>query len=334
MKTKKFINNPQNVTMELLEGLEMAFPDMLELKGTSRRLVVNRKLGAHKRVGVVSLGGSGHEPALSGYVGEGMLDISVVGDIFAAPGPQDVLEAIRLADSGMGVLLVVLNHAGDVMTSNVVMRIAKEENLNVKRIIVCDDISRYPRSEAHERRGMVAGIMLHHIAGAAAMKGYSLEEVANVAERFNSSAVTISVANIGATHPMTGLPISTFKNDEMELGVGQHGEGGGKRLNMMSADAIAELMLDMLINDLSLKANENAMLVINGAGATSLMEMCIVFRKAASLLRERGIVLEASYCGEILTTQEQAGFQMMLARMDCELLDLWKTPCKTPYYSR
>ena len=312
----------------------MIFPDILKLGGSTNRLVINKHLGEKKRVGIVAFGGSGHEPALSGYVGEGMLDVDIVGEIFAAPGPQEVLEGIKLADTGMGVLLIVLNHTGDVLTSDVVMSVAQEQSINVKRIIVCDDISVYSRDERLERRGMVGGVMMQHIAGAASARGYSLDSVYRVCNRFNLNTATISVASSGATHPLNGMPITIVPVNEMMIGVGQHGENIGKRLPFLSADSTAEYMINLLINDLNLKAGEQCMLVINGSGSTSMMEMYIVFRKAAMILKSMGIQMSASYCGEILTTQEQAGFQMMLSRMDTELLELWKTSCKTPYYSR
>ncbi len=334
MSTKKFINNPSNITNELLEGFEMVFPDMVRLGGFNKHLVINKHLGEKPRVGIVSLGGSGHEPALEGYVGEGLLDISVVGDVFAAPGPKEVMEALHLADTGRGVLLIVLNHPGDVYTSNIVMEKASQQRLNVRRVIVCDDISFAPRSERDNRRGMVGAVMMYHIAGSASALGYSLDEIVRVCEVFNSNTATISVASSGATHPLNDMPITTIPKNTMVIGVGQHGEGFGKELPFLSANDISEYMLNLLIQDLNMTAKEKCLLVINGSGSTSLLEMFIVFRQAALILNKNGILLEASYCGEVLTSQEQAGFQMMLSRMDEELLSLWKHPCKSPYYSR
>ena len=331
---KKFINDPDNITKELLEGLALAFPDLIELKGERKKLIVNKNLNKAKRVGIVSLGGTGHEPALSGLVGDGMLDISVAGDIFAAPGPQDVVEAIRMADSGKGVLLIVLNHAGDMMTGAAALKMAQRENLNVNCVVTQEDVSNAPRSDAKERRGLVGAALLYHIAGAAAAKGMSLDAVTKIAQDFADNMATISVAAVGATHPATGLPISTYEDDEMEIGAGQHGEGGGGRMKMKTADETAEIMIKTLVADLNIKAGEKLMLVINGSGATTIMELCIVFRHTYKLLAGMGIGVVASFCGELLTTQEQAGFQMFVARMNQQMIDLWNSPCRTPYFSK
>lgn len=331
---KKFINSSENITKELLEGLCMAFPDIIELGGTNRKLVINKKLKDARRVGIVSLGGTGHEPALSGVVGEGMLDIAVAGDIFAAPGPQDIVEAIRIADKGKGVLLIVLNHSGDMLAGKVALKKAQKENLNVRMVVTQEDIGTEPRSNADNRRGMVGCVPLYHIVGAAAKMGLELDEITRIAQRFADNMAALAVANKGATHPSTGLLISEFGADEMEIGVGQHGEGGGGRMKMRTADETAEMMLKRLIEDLQMRSGEKAMLIVNGAGATTIMELCIVYRRCHQLLEEKGIQVVASYAGDMLTSQEQAGFQMLLARMDEEMKQLWDKPCRTPYYSR
>ncbi len=181
MKMKKFINDPSNLTQELLEGLALSNQNIIELtEGT--RLVVNKKLKDADRVTIVTLGGTGHEPAISGFVGEGMVDISVPGDIFAAPGPQPCFEAIKMADKGKGVLFVVLNHAGDMLTANLTMKMVKKAGLNVVKVVTQDDVANAPRENADDRRGLVGCVPLYKIAGAAAAEGKSLEEVAAIAQ--------------------------------------------------------------------------------------------------------------------------------------------------------
>lgn len=332
MKMKKFINDPANLASELLEGYALAHPDLIEVKPDG--LVVNRKLEKADRVAVVSLGGAGHEPALMGYVGEGMLDICVVGDIFAAPGPQAVVEAIRLADRGKGVLLVVFNHAGDMLTAGMAMKRAEKLGLHVKKVVAQEDIANTPRERGEDRRGLVGGILLHKIAGAAAAQGKRLDEVAAIAQRFADNMATLAVATRGATHPSSGEPLAQLEEDEMEIGMGQHGEGGGGRQQMKTADETAELMLDALVQDLSLKRGEKVLLVLNGAGATTLMELLLVYRRCVSFLKEKGIDIVANFVGEMLTVQEQAGFQMCVVRMDEEALGLWNQPCNTPYFKK
>lgn len=333
MKMKKFINDPSNLTQELLEGLALSNQDIIELtEGT--RLVVNKKLKDADRVTIVTLGGTGHEPAISGFVGEGMIDISVPGDIFAAPGPQPCFEAIKMADKGKGVLFVVLNHAGDMLTANLTMKMVKKAGLNVVKVVTQDDVANAPRENADDRRGLVGCVPLYKIAGAAAAEGKSLEEVAAIAQKFADNMATIAVAAKGATHPSTGGVIAELGDDDMEIGMGQHGEGGGGRMPLKTADETAQIMLDALLKDLDIKTGEKLLVIINGTGATTLMEQLIVFRKCYNYLKEKGIEVVANAVGELLTVQEQAGFQMMVARMDDELVHYWNQPCNTPYFKK
>ena len=328
MKMKKFINDPETLTKEMLEGFAQVHKDLVEV--LPGNLVVSRKLAEADRVTIVTQGGAGHEPALSGFVGEGMVDVSVVGDIFAAPGPQACVDAIKLADKGKGVLYVVLNHAGDMLTGNLTMKQCKKQNLHVIKLVTQEDISNAPRENAEDRRGLVGCIPTYKIAGAAAAAGKSLEEVAEIAGRFADNMATLAVAARGATHPSTGMMLADLDEDEMEIGMGQHGEGGGGRQPMKSADETAAIMVNGLAADLSLQPGEKVMLIINGTGATTLMEQYIVFKCAAAHLAEKGIEVVAGHVGELLTVQEQAGFQMFMARMDDELLALWNAPCNTP----
>ncbi|MDH6456825.1 dihydroxyacetone kinase-like protein [Fusobacterium sp. PH5-7] len=333
MKMKKFINDPSNLTQELLEGLALSNQNIIELtEGT--RLVVNKKLKDADRVTIVTLGGTGHEPAISGFVGEGMVDISVPGDIFAAPGPQPCFEAIKMADKGKGVLFVVLNHAGDMLTANLTMKMVKKAGLNVVKVVTQDDVANAPRENADDRRGLVGCVPLYKIAGAAAAEGKSLEEVAAIAQKFADNMATIAVAAKGATHPSTGGVIAELGEDDMEIGMGQHGEGGGGRMPLKTADETAQIMLDALLKDLDIKTGEKLLVVINGTGATTLMEQLIVFRKCYNYLTEKGIEVVANAVGELLTVQEQAGFQMMVAKMDDELVHYWNQPCNTPYFKK
>lgn len=333
MKMKKFINDPSNLTQELLEGLALSNQNIIELtEGT--RLVVNKKLKDAERVTIVTLGGTGHEPAISGFVGEGMVDISVPGDIFAAPGPQPCFEAIKMADKGKGVLFVVLNHAGDMLTANLTMKMVKKAGLNVVKVVTQDDVANAPRENADDRRGLVGCVPLYKIAGAAAAEGKSLEEVAAIAQKFADNMATIAVAAKGATHPSTGGVIAELGEDDMEIGMGQHGEGGGGRMPLKTADETAQIMLDALLKDLDIKTGEKLLVVINRTGATTLMEQLIVFRKCYNYLTEKGIEVVANAVGELLTVQEQAGFQMMVARMDDELVHYWNQPCNTPYFKK
>jgi dihydroxyacetone kinase-like protein len=332
MGMKKFINDPQDLTKELLEGLALSNPSRLTLADS--KLVVSTSLGDKKRVHIVSLGGTGHEPAISGFVGPGLLDISVPGDIFAAPGPPACIEALKMANEasrGAGVLFVVLNHAGDMMTANMTMEMAEDMGLKVKKIVTQEDISNAPRDNWDDRRGLVGCIPLSKIAAAAALEGKSLDEVFNVAMKFNKEMATLAVALRGATHPQTGDVISVLGEDEMEIGMGQHGEGGGGRMKVKTADETIAIMTGALVKDLSIKSGDKLMVVVNGSGATTGMEMLICFRKAYKQLEKMGVEVVASWVDEILTVQEMAGFQLFFAKMDDELLKYWNAPCDSPY---
>lgn len=300
MKMKKFINNPDNLTTEALDGLAAANRDIL-YRGEDN-MIISKALENADRVTIVTQGGSGHEPAISGFVGEGMVDISVVGDVFAAPGPQACVDAIKLADKGKGVLYIVLNHAGDMLTGNLTMKQCKKQGLNVIKVVTQEDVSNAPRENADDRRGLVGCIPAYKIAGAAAAEGKSLEEVAAITQRFADQMATLAVAVRGATHPSTGAALADLGEEDMEIGMGQHGE--------------------------------KVMLIINGSGATTLMEQLIIYRRCEAVLKEQNIEIVANYVGELLTVQEQAGFQMFMARMDDELLRLWNAPCHTPYLTK
>ena len=332
MIMKKFINSQENLSKELHEGFAAANRDLVTLKPDN--IIVNNKLESADRVTIVTLGGAGHEPALSGFVGEGMVDVSVVGDIFTAPGPKACIEGIKLADKGKGVLFVVLNHAGDMLTGDLTMKHVDEEGLNVRKVVTQEDVSNAPRYDSENRRGLVGVVPAYKIAGAAAAEGKSLEEVAAITQRFVDNMATLAVAARGATHPSTSIAFAELNDDEMEIGMGNHGEGGGGRQKMKSADETAEIMLNVLLKDLSIKPGEKIMLILNSVGATTLMELFIIYRKCEQLLQEKNIEIVANFVGELLTVQEQAGFQMFIARLDNELLRLWNAPCNTPYLKK
>lgn len=331
MRMKKFINEPRRIVPELLEGLALAFPDKIALAGEG--IVARSRRKSSDKVRIVTLGGSGHEPGLSGFVGEGMLDFSVAGEIFAAPGAPKVVEALRQACAGGAkALLVVLNHAGDVLSANIAMAAAARESLAVKMVLTHEDIS--GGSNPDDRRGLVGFLPVYKVAGAAAEQGASLDQCLEIAERMQRNMRTLAVAVRTATHPATGLPIFELGEDEMEIGMGQHGEAGTGRMQLKSADETAAIMLQMLLDDLAVTAGEELLVLINGAGATTLMELLILFRRVAGMLKEKQIRLVRSAIGEFITTQEQAGFQMMIARMDEELIRLWDAPCNTPFLTK
>ena len=328
MKMKKFLNSPENITDEVLEGLAGAYPDKIKIE--NGRIVVRANPKSKDKVAVITMGGSGHEPALSGFVGEGMLDASVAGDIFAAPNAVSVLAALKMFKDYAGILLVVLNHAGDVMSA---LKMAAREKINVKSILVADDISAGPDAPKSERRGLAGCIPLIKVAGAAAESGMGLDEVLAVAEKFNGRIATLAVAMSGCTHPQTGQPITELGDDEMEIGMGQHGEGGGGRGKILTADETSEIMFGALSKAVSLKEGESLFIIINGVGATTPMELAIVFRAAKKCAEKIGAKVVGGIVDEILTVQEMAGFQMILCVLDEQSARLIKARSNAPYWT-
>jgi dihydroxyacetone kinase-like protein len=327
---KKFVNKPENLVSELLEGMALAHSRQLKLAGNNLVVRATPKKGG--KVALVTLGGSGHEPALSGWVGKGLLDISVPGEIFAAPGPPRVMEALRLASKRRkaGILFIVLNHAGDVMTANIVMQMAAQKGLKVKQVLTHEDIS---ASDPAERRGLSGALLVTKMAGAAAEEGRSLDDCLAIAQRVQDNMATLAVAVSAATHPSTGQPIFTMPDDEMNVGMGQHGEAGGGAMKLKTADETADIMLPLLLADRKIQPGEKVLLMLNGTGSTTLMELYIVLRRCKQILEAKGIELARAAVGEFLTVQEMGGFQMVICRMDDELLRLWDAPCDSPALS-
>jgi dihydroxyacetone kinase-like protein len=328
MPMKKFINDPANLAEELLAGFAFAHGDTVKVSPDRQVTRANPK--SPDKVALVTLGGAGHEPALSGFVGEGMLDCSVVGDIFAAPGPPPVFEALKQMERPAGTLFVVLNHAGDVLSADMAMQMAEAEGLKIMKVLTHEDIAAGPDAPEADKRGLVGCVPLYKVAGAAAEAGKSLEEVHAIAERFNNNMATLAVAMKAATHPATGETLFELADDEMEIGMGQHGEAGTGPCKVRTADDTAALMMERLVNALGAKSGDKLMVILNGAGSTTLMELYIVLNGVKKYLDEQGIEIVATQVDELLTVQEMAGFQMFAAKMDDELLELWNAPCNTP----
>ena len=328
----KFINDPEQITPELLEGYTLAYADQVKLAGEN--IVVRTHPKDESKVAIVTLGGSGHEPALSGFVGEGMLDCSVVGDIFAAPGAQRLFQALQLMKREAGILLVVLNHSGDIMSANMACQLAERAGIKVKQIVTHDDISAGIDANTDDRRGLAGCVPLYKIVGAAAEEGKSLDELIEIGERYNNQVATLAVAMHSCTHPQNGATITDLPECIMEIGMGQHGEGGGGQKPLVSADDTAAEMVDLLCQQLKPKAGDKMMLIINGVGATTHMELNIIFRKAYKELEARGLQVVVSRIQEILTVQEQAGFQMIMAILDEDHIDYLKNKrSDAPYWT-
>ena len=331
MPMKKFINDPANLTSELLDGLVQCYPNQLALKND--RIVVRSNPKPADKVAIVTLGGTGHEPALEGFVGEGMLDASVAGDIFAAPGGEKVFEALEMFNRPAGVLLITLNHNGDRMSANKALRKAAKAGLNVKEIVIHEDIAQGPHTPIEDKRGLGGCIPFIKVVGAAAEEGKSLDEIVALGEKFNEGIATLSVALKTATHPQNGQEIGSIDDDKMEVGMGQHGEGGGGVMPVKTADETAALMVKSLVEATGVKSGDKAFLAINGSGATTLMEMLIVYRAAKKELEALGVSVLPGKCTELLTVQEMAGFQMILCKCCDACAKYLAAPSDAPYWT-
>lgn len=329
MKMKKFINAPETITDEELVGMGLAYSDILDVEG---HLVISKDLADADRVTIVTYGGSGHEPAQAGYVGRGALDIQAVGDIFAAPSGQLVFEALQKADKGHGVLLLTLNYAGDQLAGKQAMKLAKKAGMNVRQVVTGEEIQFDPNGEDN-RRGLAGAVALYHVAAAAARAGKTLDEVAEIAQKYADSMASVTVKVTDATHPQNGMSFGDLgETDLMEIGAGQHGEGGGVRVPMMSAKDTVATVAKALTAKLGMTSGDKAFVMINGCGATTMMEMLVLYKDSVEYLNGMGIEVVANMVGEILTVQEAGGFQMNIAKWDDETLALWNTPVHTPVF--
>jgi len=326
---KKFINNPETVTDEMLAGFALAFSDVVEVHG---HIITSKDLKNADRVTLVTYGGTGHEPAQKGFVGKGMLDVQVDGDIFASPNGALVFEAMKEADKGHGVLLLTLNYAGDQLAGKMAMKLAKKAGMHVLQVVSGEEIKYDPKGEDN-KRGLAGAVPMYHVAAAAARAGKSLEEVAAIAQRYADNMASITIKSTDATHPQNGMSFGNLgETDQMEIGAGQHGEGGGVRVKMMSSKDTVAAVAPKLVEHLGLKKGDRAFVMINGCGATTMMEMLVLYKDTVAYLNKLGVEVVANMVGEILTVQEAAGFQMNIAKWDDEMLKLWKTPAHTPVF--
>lgn len=326
---KKFINAPETITDEELVGMGLAYGDILDVDG---HLVISKDLADADRVTIVTYGGSGHEPAQAGYVGKGALDIQAVGDIFAAPSGQLVFEALQRADKGHGVLLLTLNYAGDQLAGKQAMKLAKKAGMNVRQVVTGEEIQYDPNGEDN-KRGLAGAVAMYHVAAAAARAGKSLDEVADIAQKYADNMASVTVKVTDATHPQNGMSFGDLgETDLMEIGAGQHGEGGGVRVPMLSAKDTVATVAGALSDKLGLAAGDKAFVMINGCGATTMMELLVLYKDTVEFLKAKGVEVVGNMVGEILTVQEAGGFQMNLAKWDDETLALWNTPVHTPVF--
>lgn len=323
---KKIINHPNHVVSELLVGMAKAHP---ELKYTEKLEVISRKDKIKKKVGVVSGGGSGHEPAHAGYVGTGMLDAAVAGNVFSSPSPDRIIKGIEEANSGEGVLLVIKNYSGDIMNFGMAKDMAEMDDIRVESVVVKDDVAVPDSTYSTGRRGIAGTVFVHKIAGAKAETGANLDEVKAAAEKAIANIRSMGMAMTSCTLPAVGKPGFVLGDDEVEIGMGIHGEPGVERTTVKTAAEVAQILLDKILADYDYSNSEVALLV-NGLGATPLMELYILNNEVEKILTEKGIKIHRTFVGNYMTALEMSGCSLTLMKLDDELKELLDAPCNTP----
>lgn len=295
-------------------------------------VIVRKDAPVEGKVGIVSGGGSGHEPAHAGFVGKGMLDAAVSGEVFTSPTPDQILEAIKAVDSGAGVLLVVKNYTGDVMNFDMAKELAEAEGIAVESVLVNDDVAVEDSSFTTGRRGVAGTVFVHKIAGAKAEEGASLEEVKQTAEHVVHNVRTMGVALSPCIMPTSGEPSFHLEDGEMELGIGIHGEPGVETKPLATADEIATALLDSVLSELEPVGNDQAAVMINGMGATPEMELYVFNRKVQELLAEKGVSVCRTFVGEYMTSLEMAGCSLTILKVDDDLKALLNAPSEAPAF--
>ena len=325
---KKLINDPRTVVAESLEGFAAAHADLVVVSADPA--YVTRVGGAVSgKVGLVSGGGSGHEPLHAGFVGVGMLDAAVPGAVFTSPTPDQIAPALQAADGGKGVLAIVKNYTGDVLNFETAAELAEAEGVTVRTVVTNDDVAVEDSLYTAGRRGVAGTVCVEKIAGAAAERGDDLDAVVAVAEKVNANVRSMGVALTACTVPHAGKPSFDLPEDEIEIGIGIHGEPGRRRIPLASADEITELLLTPVADDLGLTSGEKVLLFVNGMGGTPASELYVVYRRARALLEARGVEVTRSLVGNYVTSLEMQGASVTVLRLDDELTQLWDAPVHT-----
>ena len=330
---KKILNQPADFVPEMLDGLLKAHPEQLAY-AEDLHCIVRADAPVQGKVALATGGGSGHLPVFLGYVGKGMLDGCAVGDVFASPSSDQMLAVTQRIHGGKGVVYIYGNYGGDVMNFDMSTEMAGFDDIEVRTVLVKDDVASAPADEAHRRRGVAGMVFAFKCAGAKADQGGSLDEVVAAAEKTLANCRTMGVALSPCIVPRAGKPTFTLAEDEMEIGMGIHGEPGMKREKLQTADEITARMMESILADLQPAAGDRVAVMVNGLGATPPEELYIIYRKAHDLLAEQGIGIHRAYVGEYATSMEMAGASITLLRVDDELAALLDHPAHTPFFTQ
>jgi dihydroxyacetone kinase-like protein len=326
---KKFLNRPEDIVPESLAGLEAAHPDLVHID-FENQVVLRADAPVRGKVALVSGGGSGHEPLRGGFVGRGMLDAACPGAVFTSPVPDQMLAATKAVDGGAGVLHIVKNYTGDVMNFRMAAELAEDEEIQVESVLTNDDVAVEDSLYTAGRRGVGVTVLVEKIAGAKAEAGGALAEVAAVARKVNERGRSFGVALTSCATPAAGSPTFEIGADEMEFGVGIHGEPGRRREKIRPASEIVAEMTEAILGDLAPASGSSLLALVNGLGGTPLIELYVVYNELAKLLKERGLKATRSLVGNYITSLEMAGVSITLVTLDDELTELWDAPVHTP----
>lgn len=330
---KKILNNPADYVDEMLDGLCAAHPEFYRLVGETKRAVARATPGPKGKVGIVSGGGSGHLPVFTGYVGPGLLDACAIGDVFASPSAEQMADAIRVADQGAGVLRLYGNYGGDIMNFDMAGDLVEFDDIRCTTVVLADDVASAPPTEAAKRRGVAGMVYAFKIAGAAAEAGHDLEAVTRVAQKAADACRSVGAALSSCTVPQAGKPTFHIAEDEMEMGMGIHGEPGVWRDKLKTADEIAEEMMDRLLADMPLASGDRASIMVNSLGATPPEELYILYRVVKRRLEAAGVTIVMPLVGRYATSMEMAGVSFTLCKLDAELEAFLKAPCDCAFWS-
>jgi len=326
---KKLINSPENVVLESMSGLAAAYGDLIKIH-LDPNYIVRKDAPVKNKVAIISGGGSGHEPMHGGFVGRGMLDGACPGAVFTSPTPDQMHEATKAVNGGKGVLHIVKNYTGDVMNFEMAADLARGEGIEVEAVVIDDDVAVKDSLYTAGRRGVGTTVLSEKICGAAAEGGASLKEVAALCHKVNGQGRSMGMALTSCTVPHVGKPTFELPEDEMEIGIGIHGEPGRHRMKLKSADEITEMLLNPIIEDLPFKSGDNVLLFVNSMGGTPSIELFVVYNKAHQILTKKGIQVTRSLVGPYITSLEMAGASITVLKLDGELTKLWDAPVLTP----
>lgn len=326
---KKIINHPENVVRESLEGMAYAHSDLIKVH-YEPNFVVRADAPVQGKVGVISGGGSGHEPMHGGFVGYGMLDAACPGAVFTSPTPDQMLEATKAVNGGKGVLHIVKNYTGDIMNFEMAADLARSEGMQVEAVVIDDDVAVQDSLYTAGRRGVGSTVLAEKLCGAAAEAGRSLEEVVAVCNKVKETGFSMGMALTSCVVPHVGTPTFDLPEDEMEIGIGIHGEPGRTRMKVKPADEIVAMLMDPIVKDLPFKSGDEVLLFVNGMGGTPLIELYVAYRKAFQIAEAHGIKVVRNLIGPYITSLEMAGISITMLKMDDDLLKLWDAPVHTP----